>query len=181
MVAIAIFTVQMRPWAASEELALPSGGWVADGLVVGDATGGEMILQFNFQNSADPLSARLFSLEQFMLITDALAAVVTGWELQTSNLESFERAAILPRAWGIDMDRIRPNAAGGSARLTNMQGLPIFLGAPVVGNAPAFISFVSDNVNLIVMRAFVQGYFWGPGASTAPGGPQRPLRSVYGN
>jgi len=180
MAIIAVFTVQPRPWAASLDLSLPSGAWVVDGVVLGDASGGPKTLQFDFQKSTDPLSARLFSLEQFMLTSTSLPAAVTNWELQTFNLEAFERSAISPQVWGIEMERDRPNSAGAAAVLDSQSAMPIFLGAPIVASSASGFSFVTDNQDGIVMRAFAQGFFWGPGALIAPGGPQRPLRSVYG-
>jgi len=180
MAVIVVVTVQPRPWSASLDPALPEGAWVVEGLLVGDATGGQMNLQLDFQKSTDPLSARLFNLEQFNLTSTSLEAAVTGWELQTFNLEAFERAAIPTRTWSVTMVRDRPNAQGAANRIEDLAGLPIFLGAPIAAGSASGISFVSDNQDGVVMRAFAQGFFWGPAALIAPGGPQRPLRSVYG-
>jgi len=178
MAIIEVVTAQMRAWQASPDPTLPEGAWIASGTVVGTATGGPRTIQIDFQKAATRLSSRLFSLEQ-MALTDVSSAVIQ-WELQTFNLETFEGQGIASRAWALNITKDnRPNGNGGALdTFSNL--LPLFLGAPSQAGVAAGISFVADNVNAITMVCFAQGFFWGPRSITAPGGPQRPLRSIYG-
>lgn len=177
MTVIAVATAQMRSWGASPDPALPEGAWICQVVATGDATGGPLIAQIDFQKANTSLSSRLFSLEQMSLVMSQ--NVSTFWDLHTFNLETFERLGIANRVWPLTLVQISENT-GDAIPLGELAGLPLFLGSPSVQGVAAGIDFRTSNQDGPTFTAFCQGYFWGPGALTAPGGPQRPLRSMYG-
>lgn len=177
MTVISVVTAQLRPWGASPDPAFPEGAWIAAVSALGDGTGGELLLQIDFQKAFTRLSSRLFSLEQ--LAVDFTVNTSNFWELRTFNMELFERQGIATRVWILPL-LPRPNNGGDALPLGDLAGLPIFLGAPARAGVAAGVAVMTDNQAAPTFTAFLQGFFWGPGALTAPGGPQRPPTSIYG-
>ena len=69
-------------------------------------------------------------------------------------------------------------AAGGSGLKLEDSAVPVFLGS-ARKDVNVDLSFDVDNNDGLGFSVFVQGYFWGPGAVNAPGGPQRPVAGLY--
>lgn len=167
-----------RPFRAFADPALPDGYWAAHGALLGDASGGLMSINIRISTSAQPSVSLLWSLEQLAIEHNASLTIPSvrldygGFDVQplqgsTGSLTKLVQIQLVPM-------EVASNAIGfGSIQL------PIFLGA-ARKDVNVDLSFDLDNLDASSFSVFAQGFFWGPGAVNAPGGPQRPLNSIYG-
>lgn len=170
--------VEMRPWNGFEDPGLPEGAWVASDIVSGDGSGGFMRVNFNFFLANDPLSSRMFSLEQWSagfgtsLLGDALGLIqITGFDrLTTARL-------MQDRFYAFDLiDTLLVATAARPEQFPRS----IWLGPPGEAGTGAAVSFQTANLNTVGMRVTAQGYVWGPRSRLAAGGPRRPPGPVFG-
>jgi len=171
-------TVEYRPWNAFENPAFPEGAWFVSQSIAHAGGGGLVTAQVRFQAAGENLSSRLWSLEQFSLDTlGALGGIVV--EVQTVNLETFERVGTVAQAVAFQMNDLP--ISGRAVKGSELSFLPWFLGAPRIEGLSAGLDIrtldggVGERTN-----QFLSGYFWGPAARNAPGGPQRPHTGLFG-
>lgn len=164
-------------WQTGVDPGLPEQAWRAAATVTGDATGGNMTLQVDFQKATQPLSARMWSLE---LIAASASVAVTGLLVAAFNMGIVRLAApTVGVGYSADMT---PAAGGGveAVRARDLTFLPWFLGAPRQLGLAAGITIAVSNVNMALLDIVLRGYVWGPRSQTIEGGPRRPAGSVFG-
>lgn len=170
--------VQQRPWRGYDDHGLPVGMYIAQGLVTGDATGGNMLVIFQFRGEGVAASGRFFNVEQ-VECQHSVAALKTC-SLQATNWDLTGAAGLINREW---MFALEDNDNTIAAMTTFKQlPLPIFMGitAPVPALA-AQLRISTNNVDLTTLTATIQGYIWEPRSVMAEGGLRRPIDSLYGN
>jgi len=162
---------------ASGDPALPNAWWQVDIQATGDASGGENTLDVTFSESGSA-DDQMWSVEQFAdqhdVVTSRVRLFVVSNQRnlldptspRTSSIMSVGATGILARTgW----------------RAEQMNFLPYFCG-PGPGAAVAarlFASWVITNTDGIAYRVHAWGYRWGSQAYAAPGGPRRPIGSVF--
>lgn len=153
--------------------ALPEGWWFGSVSVTGDGTGGIASLSLALAPVSDALNSRIFSLEQLSVSSTATAGA--NVRFQGTNL-------VGPGPVNLDMffgaAMVVSDASVISAEALN--ALPLFLGSAADRAQQASYSAVLPNSDMVVFDFEAQGYWWGPRSVLVDGGPQRPLRSVYG-
>lgn len=173
------FRVEVLPWRGFDNPALPSGAYVGHAFVVGDGTGGANTVTFLFQFSGDPLSSRLYNLEQF-------------WARGSATVQSEDSGQIIVQ----NMGHLTPDRPIPDSRLMNFQyrfgantialqtdGMlprPLFLGAPSAANLACGIAFARTNVDGEANGVTIYGYIWQPRSLLAEGGLQRPVGGLWG-
>lgn len=168
----------VRPFRAFEDPALPDGYWVAHGSVLGDGSGGLMSVNIRFSSATEPNVSTLWNLEQLMIDTTNLSRTV---RMDAGNMDRQpigESTGALSKLWQLALIDFGTAAAGAGLDLDS-QLLPLFLGRADKGVA-GDLAFDLDNVTGTSFAVMAQGFFWGPGAVNAPGGPQRPVGSLFG-
>ncbi len=173
--------IQHRPFRGYDDPGLPSGIWIVLGSVLGDATGGFLNLDLVFKDGsrAVPESSQLYNLEQLYVF---------------STLDSDHVIAMIPANW----DEDTPGSTGAiSTVISLLLSTPVLLsgsaglGRDINGMHPLFLGQVRKNATNTIIRFSMsntavslavkaEGYFWGPEALNAPGGPRRPVDSLYG-
>lgn len=164
-------------WQTGVDRGLPEQAWRAAASVTGDATGGAMALQVDFQKATNPLSARMWSLE---LLAATASVAVTGMLVSAFNM-GIVRAAAPTVGVGFSVDMAA--AAGGGVealRARDLTFLPWFLGAPRQRGLAAGITIAVSNTDMAILDIVLRGYVWGPRSQTFEGGPRRPVGSVFG-
>ncbi len=176
-----VFRVDIQAWRGSDNPAFPSAVWRGEGNILMDASGGFAQVQLLFQLAGNPLSSRLWGLEQMAARVGGVTTTVQG-DLIIVNLGHLTPDRPLT-------SRVYNWEAVGSGNANITTGLrtrdasvPIFLGAP---SAPGLTAGLTWNVpnsgvpgSLTVAAA---GYIWEPVALNSPGGVQRPATSIFGS
>jgi len=159
--------------------ALPIGLWLSDVFVTGDASGGVEANDHILTEPHDPPDDTLYSLEQvaFQLDTDTS---VEGTVLILNQRNLVDPATPIVSTFSMTT---RTGAGDGrSGPLGSDAGwLPYFIGQPpATTTQQLFIRVQTTNTDTVALRSHLWGYLWDPGAYQAPGGPRRPLGSVFG-
>jgi len=168
----------IRPFRGYTDPALPDGYWAAHGGILGDASGGLMSINIRMSASAQPAVSLLWNLEQ--LVADSTPDTNVTFRLDFGGFD----VQPLQGSTGSLTKLIQLNLASinnitGQAMPIEQTKVPIFLGA-ARKDVNVDLGFDKQNVDGSSFSVFAQGYFWGPAAINAPGGPQRPLTSLYG-
>jgi len=169
--------ISRRPWRGYDDPGLPVGMYFAQNAVTGDASGGDMIIFFDFKGEGEPVSGFFFNIEQVNVFhSDANFKI---GHMVANNWETIGPVGLVNRKWRYELE----SDADGTTTLSDQTyvPLPIFLGsvAPVASLA-ATIEFGVDNVNITSLVATIQGYIWEPRSVQAEGGLRRPVDSLYG-
>ncbi len=168
--------VDVRPYSGSDDPALPVASYIAQAGVAGDASGGNVVIDFLFQRSDEPQISELFNLEQ--LSVDTTSAVNVDFAMQTLAMDSLApNRPASPQMWRARTLTIAP--LGLSVLDLRSTGLPIWLGSPNKTEGNGGLRFLTVNVNLILYAITIQGYMWGPRSVLAPGGPHRPAGGLF--
>jgi len=169
----------IRPFRGFADPALPDGYWGVNVGLLGDASGGLMSINIRMSASAQPSASLLWNIEQF--IVDTSLNGPRDMRLDYGGFDIFPlqgSTGSVTKLMAVRLEDMGAGIGGGSTRMGSL-GLPIFLGSPRK-DVNVDLSLDTDNSNGANLSWFVQGFFWGPGAVNAPGGPQRPLTSLYG-
>lgn len=169
--------VQQRTWRGYDDPGLPVGMYIAQGLVTGNGTGGQMEVIFQFRNEGSAASGRFYNIEQ----VECQISATTTREIfiKATNWDIIGPAGLINREWSAQVTNNNNDIA---AMATIRQfPLPIFLGitSPVPSLA-AQIEVGSVNVDLTALTATIQGYIWEARSVMAEGGLRRPVDSLYG-
>ncbi len=165
----------IRPFRGFAEPALPNGYWHVHTSVLGDASGGLQSVNIRFSSANEPNPSTLWNLEQLVANHSGTSVVL---RLDFGNMD-FLPFAPSDGALTIQYQAaLVPSLLGNVLNLDAIQ-LPIFLGAArkeVNGD----LAFDATNENGSSLNIYAQGFFWGPEAVNAAGGPQRPSTGLYG-
>jgi len=139
--------------------------------LVGDASGGQMIAQFNFTTQPTSKSGRMFTLEQVGFTL--LAAAARGVGIRLFNWDIVDRTR---NRWGMEVGTSDPDGSGSvipqGTELINKMG--VFLGQQTVGGVSSVVNVSLTNGNGDTLSVGISGYWWDPVAKRAPGGLRRP-------
>jgi len=170
------FRIDQLPWAGYEEPGLPTGAWIAQGTVTGQSVVGSMVIGILIQIASDPLSSRLYNIEQLMLSkTESLQETVNGRVNNMGHL--VQDRPLARRQFSIPMLTAGNSFTSSDPTLIR----PIFLGAPSGANLECGVDFRIDDNPGVIFDVTVQGYIWEPRSLLAPGGLRRPVGSIYGS
>ena len=170
------FRVDVRPYSGYANPSLPIAAWVGQGTAVGDATGGNLNMDFFFQNDDEALITELFNLEQVAL--DTTAGVNTPGILRLISMDNLApNRPMFGQIWSFTMNTRLGDTA---IDMTRGSVLPLWLGAPNREEGDSGIRFFFDNVDARIYGVTIQGYIWGPRSVLAEGGPQRPPNGLFG-
>lgn len=169
--------IKRRPWRGYDDPGLPVGMYFAQASVLGDASGGDMIIFFSFKGEAEPISGSFYNIEQFNVF-DNNTSVHSG-HMVAVNFEQVSETGAINRQWRFQLAQ-NANAFGALNRETYIP-LPLFLGpvAPI-RDLSADIEIGVDNVLNDTLFATIQGYIWESRSVQAEGGLRRPVDSLYG-
>jgi len=168
--------VGRRPWGGWEA-PLPAGTWVGGGNVVGDGTGGNQAVILRFQVLGAPrLIPMMVSLEQVSCHSTFVTA--RNWTLTTINMD---HALADGSQWNGDMQADAPGVSRGTSFQSEDAALfPLFFsGMRETGTAPQF-NFETENNSGKVFTVNASGYWWDAASRSFPGGPMRPVGSIFG-
>jgi len=170
------FRIDQLPWAGYDEPGLPTGAWVAEGTVTGVDGVGSQVIGILIQLASDPLSSRLYNMEQVILSKTASTDEVVGCRINNMGHLTPDRP-LSQRNFSIPMIVAGADFSANNPTLSR----PIFLGAPSGAGLECGLSFRIDDAAAIVLIVSVQGYIWEPRSLLAPGGLRRPVGSIYGS
>jgi len=166
--------VEFQRFSGYRDRRYPEGYWFGFVTVTGDATGGTASLAINLnQAGRTTLSSRLFSLEQFAVHSDRVAAEAGRLEmvnLSGPSLGAFRGIITLPMVNFSQGNALEPSAYA---------MLPLFVGSQRDPALVSSIAVVMSNTDLIFRTFEAQGYWWGARSVLEPGGPQRPPTGLY--
>ena len=168
----------IRPFRGYEDPALPDGYWAAHAALLGDASGGLQSINIRISTAAQPSASLIWSMEQ-LAIHSAVGGGV-NLRIDYGGFDVFPvgiSTSALVKLLHVQLNDLG-TAAGGSGLKLEDSAVPVFLGS-ARKDVNVDLSFDVDNNDGLGFSVFVQGYFWGPGAVNAPGGPQRPVAGLY--
>jgi len=171
------FRIDIRPYFGYDSPTLPIAAWIGQAGIVGDASGGNIIFDFVFQDTDGPQISELFNFEQLSMDISS-SAQNRDISIETVNMDSLSRnRPASEQRW-----QTLVSAVSGTANTELQPGwiLPLWLGAPSRFEGLSSLRFVTVNVDLLFYAITVQGYMWGPRSMLAPGGPQRPVGAMFG-
>lgn len=163
--------IRRRPWPGYADPRLPTGMWVGEAIVTGDASGGLRFARLIFQEALAPQVSELWSLEQ--LSSNDTSNVSRSGTLQAINLDR----VVFAQLWGLRWEA-GPSVA--AVRLEQLR-MPLMLGGPARGGLTASLDVFLDNVDGGILEMQAQGYIWGARSRSTPGGPQRPQQGFFAN
>lgn len=172
-------SAEVLPWKAFANPAFPEGSWVCALSIAQDASGDPVTAAIDFQTATSALSSRMWSLEQLQVQTlNTLGGIAL--QLIPRNMETYQRDQLPITGWRITQDNLPAVPGGRGLNARDAIILPIFFGAPRIAGVNAGFEIVGNNDLTNRLNVIAYGYFWGPGARTAPGGPQRPATGPWG-
>lgn len=169
------FFVSQANWLGYPQAALPNGVWFSTGSVLGDGSAGFTTVNHVFKQAGAPPNNQLYSLEscqvaasegigETVAIQGAGFTQTFGFSFQTGALTVINPAA--PSTFNIETVRaFRGTFLGELTRATAVA-------------AQINVRIANPGVGPFLQSALV-GYFWGPEAKSAPGGPQRPPTGLF--
>jgi len=167
-----VFRYDVRPYTAYADPGLPVAAYIAQGGLVGDASGGTVVFNFEFMTEQEELITELFNLEQLEADTSAGAET---FKMTTVNLDSLSRNR---SASARERFFTTSTTIGVDSSLAPDQDFrPIWLGSPNLDAraGSAILRFTFTNTNLRLYAITIQGYIWGSRSILAEGGPRRPI------
>jgi len=167
--------VHQRPWQGYDDPGLPVGMWIAQGTLLGTATGGAQDIGFVFKGEGDPLGARFFNIEQVEIHTTRVGTIEGS--LILDNFDLVSATGLVNRR--IHFTLISDGITDSSMR-SDILPLPIFMGRPLLPDLTTELRAEIINTDGETLFFTGQGYIWEPRSLLAPGGLRRPLDSLYG-
>lgn len=177
-------TVQRYLYRSSGDLTdpgLPSGIWFSHLDVTGDASGGFVETQHDFQvTTPGPPVSQFFSLEQFSAVIDTEAAnrtlLLTSLNFGTGNPNiqdiEFSYLISMPAITGTGEAAVEAHQAAAIKR--------IFMGRPDLRGASANITARMTNIGVgVTLHVTMMGFVWNPGAIMSREGIRRPLGGLW--
>jgi len=168
------FNYDIRPYAGHADPSLPIASYLAQGGLVGDASGGTVSFTFVFMGEQETKITELFNLEQFEVDTNSTTPRIAT--LETVNMDSLSRnRSASKRKW--QAATISGSVGESALSLEQSTFRPLWLGSPNLdaraGTAGLRVSFV--NIVTLLFSVTIQGYIWSSRSILAAGGPQRPV------
>jgi len=177
MAVLVTFRVDVRPYTAYDDPSLPIAAWVAQGGVAGDASGGFVIMTFQFQSDDNPQISELFNLEMISMDTSASAAIQAMFETVAMDTLAPNRPGSSQR-W--HMNTVATSVGTSALSMEESNILPLWLGSPSRVEGLGGLRITTPNVDLLLYAVTLQGYIWGPRSVLAQGGPRRPVGGLFG-
>ena len=171
------FRIDVRPYSGYIDPSLPIAAYVGQGSLVGDASGGTIDFGFVYQRNDDAQISEMFNLEQLAMDSSVNGALPVTMRLVAMDSLSQNRP-MFGQIWGFQLLSI--SGSTNNARNIDALSLPLWFGSPNRDEGDGLIRFTVPNVDLELYAVTIQGYIWGPRSVMAPGGPQRPLGSLFG-
>ena len=173
MTVVGQFNYDIRPYAGYVDPGLPIGSYIAQGGLVGDSSGGNVVFTFLFQQEQEEQITELFNLEQLTIDTSAQAVQLAL--MVTVNMDRLSRNRDVSAQQRQFVTTVV--SAGSALNQSEVQAFPIWLGSPNLSARAGTggLRFSFANVDLRLYQVTIQGYIWGPRSVLAPGGPRRPV------
>lgn len=166
-----------RAWRGFDDPSYPVGMYVANFVVIGDVTGGNMTVIFPFKEDGIPASGRLYNIEQISVFTSLNIDPPLQGFIRVLGFDSVGPFIIGERNYRFDI-------LGGSSVIssgTNFPPMPLFLGhTGRLEGTSSEIQIGTTNVVAVLLSADIQGYIWEPRSILAEGGLKRPADILYG-
>jgi len=167
--------VHYRPWRGYQDPGLPTGMWVSQGTILGDAGGGTKTVIMRFKEEGLPLGGRFYNIEQLEIHDTDVGA--RNAVLRMVNFDILSATGLVNREVHLEMD------SDGTTNVALSQSgprLPIFVGRPTLVGVTSQLEFGTPNSDGETFFATAQGYIWEPRSLLEDGGLRRPLDSLYG-
>lgn len=176
MTVSADFRVETRPYSGYDDPGLPIAAYVASGEATGDASGGFVNLTFRFQIAEGANVTERYNLEQLHVDVQTGTNTAVVMVLQGMDHIQFPFRPMARQEWTMILNS--NGVADSSLPVSELAGLPIWMGMPVPG-VDAGVEFQFPNLDTVLFTASVQGYIWGPRSILAEGGPRRPPNGFF--
>lgn len=168
-------SIVKREFAGYLDPSLPLGIWQIQLGATGDGTGGDVLLDTQFNNINSPRDSQFYNLEHIMSKNSSVTARVA--RLNVINLGEVWGSAVPT----FPLSHVSESGLGEqSLPLSVTRDLPLWLGRQLGAAATTTLRFAINNEDLIVYLINLGGYFWGPRSINAEGGPRRPSGGFFG-
>jgi len=173
MAVVGSFNYDIRPYTGYSDPGLPIASYIAQGGLVGDASGGNVIFTFIMMTEQEEKITEMFNLEELELDTDGAGE---AFLMETVNMDSLSRnRSASKRKWQGATIAFGSDSASPFLHLSTFR--PMWLGSPNLdaraGTAGLRFSFANTDLRLYAVT--IQGYIWSSRSILADGGPRRPL------
>jgi len=180
MSVIAEIPVSRRIWRGSDNPGLPVGLWIAQQVILGDASGGDQTIEIIMSREGGRTGGFYYNLEQLEAHMTSEAVDGLDMAIIAINWERTGSFGLANRQW---VAQVFDNNNGASAlAYDRLPRFPIFLGATsVVPAISTSLNIETDNQDGVTLVVTAQGYVWEPRSLEAQGGLSRPPWSIYGS
>jgi len=177
MSVIADSPIVPRMWRGFDDPSYPIGTYIGNFVIIGDATGGNMQIQFPFKIEGAPSTGLFYNIEQMSaFISVNLGGTFDGF-IRILAFEALGPFIIGDRSYRFEF-------RGGSSVLsmaTDVPPMPIFLGQSArLATSFSVVQIGTGNINITILSVDIQGYIWEPRSVLAEGGLKRPADNLYG-
>jgi len=172
------FRIDTRPYSGYLDPSLPVATYIAQGTLLGDGTGGVLEISFLYQRADDAQISEMFNLEQIAVDTSRDGPIPVTMRLLGMDALAPNRLAF-GQIWSLTLED-RFSGATDSALPPGALPRPLWFGAPNREEGNGLVRFTFANADTELYAVTIQGYMWGPRSVLAPGGPQRPVGSLFG-
>lgn len=177
MSVIADSAIVPRMWRGFDDPSYPVGTYISNFVIIGDATGGNMQIQFPFKIEGAPATGLLYNIEQISAFVSVNTGIPFEAFIRILAFEALGPFIIGDRSYRFDLQ-------GGSSVLsmgTNFPPMPLFLGASArLASSFSVVQIGTGNLNATILSIDIQGYVWEPRSILAEGGVKRPADNLYG-
>lgn len=166
--------VSYYPFPGYADPSLPAGAWAGAQSVEGDLSGGSRIVDLIFSPAGQPLSSRMYSLEQ-VSVSDERNNTQAG---TLQSLALGKAGALNFDALFMTVDMIA-GVSFGSISAKDDAWRSWWLGRSNRNSIAAGLRFTVSNSDGDIIIFAAQGYWWDARSLQAPGGPRRPVGGLF--
>lgn len=172
--------IQHRPFRGYDDPGLPNGIWLIQSGVLGDGSGGSLTLDIVFKDGsrAVPESSQLYDIEQMTVFSTLDGSHIidinpSNWDDLTPGSTGTVATAFAAQLTTFDVGS--GSALGGEVAMSPTKW---FLGQVRKNTTNTIVRFRMTNT-AVSLAVKAEGFYWGPESLNAPGGPRRPVDSLY--
>ena len=169
-----------RMWRGWDDPSYPVGAYIANGVLIGDASGGVMQVNFPFKFEAAPADGRFYNIEQISAFAAGPPVASLEAFIRVISFETLGPFVIGERQYHFRITQNLPLSNAG----VDFPPMPLFLGqtSRLTAGSIAFshLQIGTANLNLTAWSVDIQGYIWEPRSVLSEGGLKRPADNLYG-
>jgi len=170
--------IAFRSWRGFDNPSYPVGMYIANFVVIGDATGGVMRILFPFKEDGQRADGRFYNIEQMSAFVSINPGIPIEGSIRVLGFDSVGPFIIGEQNYRFDL----VGAGSVISAAQNFPVMPLFLGQTGrLEGTSSELQVQTGNLLAVIFAVTIQGYIWEPRSILAEGGLKRPPDVLYGS